>query len=135
MDVNPLIRHFTQQRKRLAFAPEARDFLHSYSWPGNIRELKKLVDLLVEGTTGRIDLAQIQSCQSRLAISPPAEELLTHKLFQHAMKDGLHATLDILRCAIVKRQLQANNGNKTRTMKDLKIASKTLYSALESNGN
>ena len=48
------ISFFTRASKRLSFSPEAKERLLSHDWPGNIRELKKFVDLLVAGHEGRV---------------------------------------------------------------------------------
>ncbi|MGA2080432.1 MAG: sigma 54-interacting transcriptional regulator [Holophaga sp.] len=43
-----LLEHFLAERKRkgLTFAPEAREFLNHYLWPGNIRELSNVASYL-----------------------------------------------------------------------------------------
>jgi DNA-binding NtrC family response regulator len=53
-DILPLIARLTRGGKRLSFAPAARQCLLEHDWPGNTRELKRLVDLLVAGEDGRV---------------------------------------------------------------------------------
>jgi Response regulator containing CheY-like receiver, AAA-type ATPase, and DNA-binding domains len=36
-----------QQGKQITFTPDAVDFLHRYSWPGNIRELQAVIYRLI----------------------------------------------------------------------------------------
>ena len=51
-DILPMIAHFTRGGKRLSFTPEAKEQLIGHAWPGNIRELKRFVELLVAGHEG-----------------------------------------------------------------------------------
>ena len=47
-DIMPLIQHLLhQQGKQITFTPDAVDFLHRYSWPGNIRELQAVIYRLI----------------------------------------------------------------------------------------
>jgi transcriptional regulator with AAA-type ATPase domain len=45
-DIPRLIRRFTPTGRRLAFSEKAEELLLNYSWPGDTRELKRLVELL-----------------------------------------------------------------------------------------
>ena len=43
-----LIQHLLyQQGRQITFTPDAVDFLHRYSWPGNIRELQAVIYRLI----------------------------------------------------------------------------------------
>jgi sigma-54 dependent transcriptional regulator, acetoin dehydrogenase operon transcriptional activator AcoR len=55
-DILPLLEHFLAEHKRknLAFAPEAREALLHYAWPGNIRELNNVASYLSLMTQERI---------------------------------------------------------------------------------
>ena len=44
-DILPLIKYFAAGR-RLVFSKQAEDFLLSYEWPGNLREIKRFVELV-----------------------------------------------------------------------------------------
>lgn len=47
-DIMPIVKHtLAQQGKKRVFTHDAVDFLKSYSWPGNIRELQAMVYRLV----------------------------------------------------------------------------------------
>ena len=43
-DIIPLMQHFMNRKFELSEA--VKDILHSYDWPGNIRELKNIVDYI-----------------------------------------------------------------------------------------
>ena len=76
-DVFPLLDSFTRGGKRLSFTSEAKRRLLEYAWPGNIRELRKFVELLVAGHEGRVDdeTAARLLASARLACpaAPPAD--------------------------------------------------------------
>lgn len=47
-DIMLLIQHLLyQQGRQITFTPDAVDFLHRYSWPGNIRELQAVIYRLI----------------------------------------------------------------------------------------
>lgn len=84
-DIRVLAKHFHAEfntRNNLAikgFTAEALDLLYGYSWPGNIRELKNLVERLVvlkqEGWLTPADLPTKIRGSQKIVISPPAEEI------------------------------------------------------------
>ncbi len=53
-DVFALLSAFTRGGKRLSFTADAKERLLAHDWPGNVREVKKFVDLLVAGHEGRV---------------------------------------------------------------------------------
>lgn len=63
-DIGPLVRHFVAQFFRReggevkTFLPEAIDKLRRYSWPGNLRELKNVVERILIVTSERIISAE-----------------------------------------------------------------------------
>jgi transcriptional regulator with GAF, ATPase, and Fis domain len=64
-DIIPLARHFLDRAARgraYVLTPASHAVLERYSWPGNIRELKNVVEraLVLAGASGRIDPAHLQ---------------------------------------------------------------------------
>jgi DNA-binding NtrC family response regulator len=57
-DIFPLLRHFLAEQRsgELPFAPEARDALQRYGWPGNIRELGNVANHLSLMADDRVTL-------------------------------------------------------------------------------
>ncbi len=57
-DIFPLLRHFLDEQRpgELPFAPEARDALQRYGWPGNIRELGNVANHLSLMADDRVTL-------------------------------------------------------------------------------
>jgi two-component system nitrogen regulation response regulator NtrX len=71
-DVPVLVQTFAQQvcaqnsRKPIPFTPEAIEALQSYSWPGNIRELRNVVErLMLLAANGEVDLETVESTLPR----------------------------------------------------------------------
>jgi DNA-binding NtrC family response regulator len=63
-DIGPLVEHFAalvcaqNGWKQVVFSPEAIDVLRKYHWPGNIRELRNIVErILLFATSDVVDLA------------------------------------------------------------------------------
>ena len=129
-DVPVLVQHFTQyfgaklRQKPLQISPEAMQALMSYAWPGNIRELKNVVER-----------ASI--------LTPPGQPLAPDDLpaeIQVAAPRPSSATSDdprTLRNAErlhVQRILQESSGNKAEAARVLGIAHTTLYRKIQEYG-
>lgn len=70
-DILPMIAHFTRGGKRLSFTAEAKEQLIGHAWPGNIRELKRFVDLLVAGHDGgRVSLETVDHLLAGISAEP-----------------------------------------------------------------
>ncbi|HNW42858.1 MAG TPA: sigma-54 dependent transcriptional regulator [Elusimicrobiales bacterium] len=137
-DIFPLVLHFTKTGRRLAFTPEAREFMGSYAWPGNIRELKKFTDLVAGGPGGRVSLETAQKHLKGRAAGPagsPAAGPAGEDLYAYALAHGLEAALDKVSAEIIKRNLDENEGSRTKTLAALKISTRLLYATLKKSGD
>ncbi|MCP5111469.1 MAG: sigma-54-dependent Fis family transcriptional regulator, partial [bacterium] len=80
-DIDALIDHFSQQVaaqngwKPATFLPEAIERLRAYSWPGNIRELRNVVERLSLLAAGEVQAADVDLALPRLGAPPAAEPL------------------------------------------------------------
>lgn len=66
-DIPALVEHFAEHVclqngwKAVPFTPEAMEALQAHSWPGNIRELRNMVErLMLLATDGHVDLTTVQ---------------------------------------------------------------------------
>ena len=132
-DVLPLVEYFLYRHGRRErkpgchVSPEAAHLLLSYSWPGNVRELENEV-------------------QRALALSEPGEEItpallsdsLTRIVEQAGavMRDGesLQETLQRIEAWLLRRALDAHDGNRTRTARRLGITREGLYKKMKRFG-
>jgi DNA-binding NtrC family response regulator len=123
-DIKPLTKHFVEQfsaksnRKTLGIDESFLEKLSLYSWPGNIRELKNIVEravILAEGSTLTIDdlPPEIQFIQ--------AQKGNTLSAFSMASVEKLH----------IQKVLNHTKGNKAEAARLLEIGIATLYRKIE----
>jgi NtrC-family two-component system response regulator AlgB len=95
-DILPLAEHllrFFARRagKRLTgFADEARDALCAYHWPGNIRELRNIVERCVILTSGPV--VELRDLPAQIAVGPPG-----------GVEVGTRVTIDALEAEHIRR--------------------------------
>ncbi len=108
--------------QRRTLSQEAQDYLTSYSWPGNIRELRNTMErafIMNEGHyVGVEDLPEFMLQEK----APVEEEAFTEMTLQELEKKHIIKALDYA------------NGNKTKTARILGITVKTLYNKLTNYG-
>ena len=96
------------------FAPEATDQLQTYNWPGNVRELQNAMErcaALARGT--RVEMEDLPE-DVRRALPVPI------------VLRGCVRPLDEIQKEYILAALALNDGNQSRTAKELKIGSATL---------
>jgi DNA-binding NtrC family response regulator len=127
-DIRPLILHFVQQIcglngwKPVEFDPEAVETLERYAWPGNIRELRNVVERLMLLAGERIG-------RDTVLLALPA---LGSKMLQaHAAAEAQSGTLaervaDFERTTVIA-EIQRHNRNATRAAAALGLERSHLY--------
>lgn len=130
-DIFPLLSFYTRAGKRLSFTAEAKELLLRHDWPGNIRELKKFVDLLVAAHEGRVAPETVQKLLRVAFVEEGAGEFVTEDQYGLALQKGLDAAVERFVDSIVARNLDANDGKKTKVLEDLKISTRLLYASLK----
>jgi Nif-specific regulatory protein len=126
-DIPMLVEHFlganARRGKALRFTPDAMERLLEYGWPGNIRELRNLVErlhILHEGSEVRADdlpaeFGRAATTAAAAAARPAAAEPAS-VLVPLADVERRH----------VERVLQATSWNKARAARVLEVDIKTL---------
>lgn len=107
----------------LKLAPEVRDFLMRYSWPGNIRELEHLMERMALMAEGRVIASnmippEMQRDASRNLPQMAAEE--------EPLQDALKIHMDEMEKKIVTRCLEECDGNVTKAAQKLGLSRKGL---------
>jgi two-component system nitrogen regulation response regulator NtrX len=136
-DVGPLVQHFVAQFFRReggeakAFLPEAIERLQRYSWPGNLRELKNVVERILIMTPGRVisaaDLADFSvDMPAGAAPSHPQEGI-------HARSALRDAREDFEREFIIQK-LEENDWNISRTAELIELERSNLHRKIKSYG-
>lgn len=133
-DIPGLARHFAAlQPRRLSFTPEAMQLLCHHGWPGNVRQLRNVIDRLgVLADDTRIDAATL-ACHlapehgRKPPDAPPAEEALADALLELPGADKLAAAQDLL----IDRALYRCAGNKSAAAQLLGVGRKTIERRLK----
>jgi DNA-binding NtrC family response regulator len=131
-DIMPLVQAFTKGKKRLAFDPDAKEYLLAHNWPGNTRELKRFVELVGAGTQGAVPLETVRRhITPAMLTEEPGSVSVTQAQFDHALKYGLAAAADQFSAGIINRCITENHGKKAAALAQLKISKTLLYATLE----
>ncbi len=129
-DIPPLAEHFLHEfagmyGHQMRLDKSALRLLAEYSWPGNVRQLRHVLEKLVILSPGPVLevpalRAALETYGSASAPSPTG-----------ASDRSLWADLDTLEEEHIRKVLQATGGNKSRAAAILGIERKTLYRKLE----
>ena len=125
-DINVLARHFIEKysrendKKITRITDEAMETLNNYSWPGNIRELRNVIERAVVLSGDEIGMAELP------------EKIKTHA--GSRSMSTLKERLDYYEEMIIKETLQANYWNKEETSRQLGVDLATLYRKIKKLG-
>lgn len=130
-DISDLIKLFSSKlQRRIVFKNCALDKLNSYSWPGNIRELKKVIGLLSQEQSGVIDKISVDKYLNSSSMSCE-DKYLTSDQKSLITDMGLRSFIKKIEQEIVKESLSRNKGKITHTIKELKMSSSAFYRVFE----
>ena len=136
-DIPALVSHFMKQHvqeqglRMKEVSPEAMAVLQHYDWPGNIRELRNLIERLMIMVPGPvIDEAQAaMALQGRTAGPPGAANTGTQSATPLLAKpyDSLRDARNAFEKEYIGRKLRDHHWNISRTAEDLKIERSHLH--------
>ncbi len=130
-DVRPMVLTFLAQysapSRRLSITKDALLALERYHWPGNIRELKHLMQRLAALSGGII---RLEDLPSELVSTPSVASVMNE-----VIPEGELPTLDQLESSYLVRVLGAVGGNKSRAAQVMGVDRKTLYRMIDRQGN
>ncbi|MEW6110140.1 MAG: sigma-54 dependent transcriptional regulator [Nitrospirota bacterium] len=119
-DIHVLTMHFIEKYSRennkrvTGITDEALDVLINYSWPGNIRELRNVIErAVVLASTEKIGMEEL------------TEKIKSHEGFRSAKT--LKDRIDLYEEKIIKDSLMTNDWNKEAVARELGIDLATLY--------
>jgi DNA-binding NtrC family response regulator len=130
-DIVPLATHFSEQFSReygkrvTRFDVEAQRWLKTYAWPGNLRELRSIVERAVLLSEGGV------LSKSALNSSLSCEKINLGSIFE----DGYLISLDEMEKLYIHTVLKAVRNNKTKASKVLGVSRNTLKSKLAESGS
>jgi two-component system, NtrC family, response regulator AtoC len=113
-------------------SPEAAQLMEQYSWPGNIRELKNVIERICIMRSGPLLLPEhlpqeIRSVQPALAIASEGPE----KLLSLSPEMGLDEAVSAIEKSLIRQALQKAGGNVLQAATILKIPRGTLRYKME----
>jgi len=123
-DIPALVEHFLllQERSMSDISPDALEYLKSYEYPGNIRELQNLIErACILAGEERIERNHLPL--SRAPSTGEPSELLSMGL-----------SLEQVEKRMIREALDRAHGNKTKAAALLGISRRALYSRMESHG-
>jgi two-component system response regulator PilR (NtrC family) len=124
-DIPLLVEHFLrlQDRALADLSPDALEYLKSYDFPGNIRELQNLIEraCILAGPSGKIGRQHFPLERPRPTGDP--SDLL-----------ALGLSLEQIENRLIREALDRAQGNKTKAAGLLGISRRALYSRMESHG-
>ena len=129
-DIPPLIDHFLRKvceregKELPGLSPEARHFLLSYEYPGNVRELENILErAVVLSRRGIITLEDLPLALREGRARDPAEE-----------ESALPSAVANLEKDLILQALQAHRGNQTQTARSLGISERALRYKMKKHG-
>lgn len=127
-DVILNFKHFLEQKeRRIIIDHEAKYHLENYSWPGNSREIRDLVEnwhIEGHGVITKKELpSYIFTSKHEEEFAPP---LLSISLIEHAKKVGLKTCLDDVKLEIIKTFLQNHHGKQVLVAQELKTSESSI---------
>lgn len=132
LQIKSLVEYFIKKNpRRIVIEEEAMDALLNYSWPGNIRELEKTIDVLCTLEKGIITKADIK-------LKKLIEKSENHDFkfdFEAIKKVGLNAFVEKMEMDIVDTVYKDNDEKVRKTLNDLKISNNSFYRIMDSIKN
>jgi DNA-binding NtrC family response regulator len=126
-DISVLVRHFIEKysrennKKVKRIADEALEVLYGYPWPGNIRELRNVIERAVVLATGEeITVAELPD---RIKTQQGAK-----------VSQSLRDKVEYYEARIIKETLEAHSWNKEDTARALDVDLATLYRKIKKLG-
>ena len=138
-DIPLLLRHFLGRgKRRIVLGEEVKKLLENYSWPGNIRELQKVVEILQSKSHGVIKVDDLPShilgvTQSvskvrTVELTPVSEGSILSKLqLEYIQMNGLKSFVEKVEEEAVSQTLASNQEKVRKTLQALKISNSAFY--------
>jgi two-component system nitrogen regulation response regulator NtrX len=122
-------------KKKKTISREANDFLvNVYTWPGNIRELKNLVERLTILTLE--DSIELEDVRKAVPVSPPRKTagISVSDGMEIETDSGLKAARDLFEKNYIGKVLRENEYNISKAARVLKVERSNLYKLMKRLG-
>lgn len=130
-DIPVLVNHFIDnlktiyRREKLSVDKRALNWLKGLPWPGNIRELKNLVERTV--LVANKDILEVEDFQEQFRYVPS-------KCAKESLPEVGVMTLEEMEEAMIKKALEFHSSNLSKVAKSLGLSRSALYRRLEKYG-
>jgi DNA-binding NtrC family response regulator len=134
-DIPELVDHFCRQQGRpLHLLPDSIDLLCSVRWPGNVRQLRNVIDRLAVFADG--DVITPDLVQRVLALETPAERSNggIDSLLQAVLRLSVDNKLEAVADALIAHAMAMCDGNKSAVARLLGVHRKAIERRLEKAG-
>ena len=132
-DVLPLAEHFLEKSVERhgkgvsGFSEHAIQLLQAHSWPGNVRELSNAIERAVVLSSGALISAEDLPTTIRSGAAPSSGT----GALQSSVSIPLGTALKDVEDLLIRRTLEATDGDKAMTARLLGITSRTIYRKLD----
>ncbi len=131
-DVERLVNYFLESHAEIHntekkdIAPDVIELMKVYDWPGNIRELRNLIERLII-LSGKEKTIEYKHLPVEIAASPHSELHVGDRKKDYKLKDALK----YFEKDIIEEKLRNSNWNKTETSLELGISRASLNNKIE----
>jgi DNA-binding NtrC family response regulator len=135
-DIPALVMHFAGQIikqngwKEVGFAPEAMQAMQAYSWPGNIRELRNVVERLLLFSEGEM----VTAATVQIALPALPAQLPTAANLQAPVAGALSDRVEQFERQVILDEIKRQNHHITNTAKALGLERSHLYKKCQQLG-
>jgi DNA-binding NtrC family response regulator len=136
-DIPILIKHFIKKgSRRVIFSNDVIEVFKSYNWPGNIRELKKTIEILQVKKNGIIRLSDIpkhilDNEASYAKSESLSREFLKEDHIEFVERNGFKDFINKLEDEMVQHFYNKNDEKVRKTLKELKLSNSAFYRIME----
>lgn len=142
-DISLLMKHFSKKNKRRVFISlEVYIAFQNYAWPGNIRELKKQMDILLAKDNGIVALEDLPDYikentqhyfknKNHLLDLENAKELAIHQQIDVVKELGLKKFLEQMEESMIEIFYKKNERKVRETLKELKISNNVFCKIMD----
>lgn len=127
-DIDLLIDYFLSKyssEKKMFISVESRNILHSYSWPGNIRELENTIhSAIVTAINGVLVINHLP-----LKLATQVDEFSIQSILEK--EKSFKKIIFLIEKKIIEEALLLNENNQTKTASYLKMNRRLLYSKMK----
>jgi DNA-binding NtrC family response regulator len=124
-DIQALINFFlSQSLRQVVIQPEAMQKLHQYHYPGNIRELKSIVEKISFTPSGIVTAKELQSL---IQADSSSDEILNPDQKNYIIKHGLRPFFEQVERESIKLAEDTCSGKVTEMISLLGVSSSALY--------